>query len=423
MNKELENAIGLGENERAKEILNDMMDINEANELGVTPLMCASNHCNVEMVEYLLENGADVNLRNIEGQSALHMVGGYMYMGIDGYEGRKKITRVLLENGANPNLPDNEGNTSLHYAVFKMRHELINTILEYGGDVNAKNIRGMGALEFALLKSDEESVSMLIERGFDSEELKSNLRIALPNVMSFKKLVEYMVNKVLYDLRNDNDDSVLSMVTRDTFFKDNLLEKIALDRAIKLGKTELAEKIIENKLSRGESIDEKDISGNTLAHFAVYKDNVKLLRILVCHGAKLDIKNENGNTPLHLLCLLNKSDIADKLVLWTNSNMLKKLNITYEKDVEKAMNMRNKGGNTPLHLACMLDRTDIVKKLGLRSNFNVLNGLNASDKTAMDIAIENNNTVSQRYLQDYNNNNVVENILRLKRIEPKYTRL
>ena len=372
MIKELENAIGLGDNDIAKEIIGNMSSIDEADELGITPLMCAANQCNRELVEYLIKNGANVNLQNSNGESALHIVAGYLYMGFDGYEGRRNITRILLENGANPNIQDAEGNTPLHYAICKMHHELANTVLEYGGDYDMKNSRGMGALEFAILKKDEEAVSMLLERGFNSEELQSDLRIAIPSIMNYKELVLYMGNHLLSAINHDEDDRVLHMIEHDTFFKDNLLEKLALDRASKLNKMELVNKILKNKVLRGEKINEKDIFGNTLLHFAVYKDNIKLARKLIVRGAKTGVKNRNGNTPLHLACILN--------------------------------------------------RTKMIEALVARSNFDDLNKLNCAEKTAMDIAIQKNNGVAQYYLQDYNNKNVVLNICRLKRIEPRYNR-
>lgn len=370
MIKELKDAIGFGDNKKAIELLQNMTSLDEADENGITPLMYAADQCNEKLVQYLVENGANVNLQNNLGESALHMVAGYQYMGFDGYEGRKKITRILLENGANPNIKDAEGNTPLHYSVFKMHHEIENTILEYSGDYDLKNSRGMGALEFAVLKKDEESVSLLIERGFNEERLECDLNVALPGVMSYKNLVVYMANHILSAINYDEYDRVIHMIENDTFFKDNLLEKIALDRASKLNKMELVNKILKAKALRRENINEKDMYGNTLLHFAVFKNNVKLARKLILHGANIGIKNRNGNTPLHLACILN--------------------------------------------------RPELVEKIAARANFNDLNVLNKAGKTAMDIAEEKNNLISQSHIRDYNNINVVQNICRLKRIEPKY---
>ncbi len=60
-----------------------------------------------EMTKLLLEKGANVNARDDDGLTALHLASG---------DGCLRIARLLLEKGANANARDNEGNTALYYA-------------------------------------------------------------------------------------------------------------------------------------------------------------------------------------------------------------------------------------------------------------------------------------------------------------------
>eukprot|EP00959_Pyramimonas_sp_CCMP1952_P446615 9351450-Pyramimonas_sp.AAC.3 len=54
------------------------------------------------MVELLLVVGADVNSRNREGMTALHLAA---------REGHAKLAQLLIDHGADPSATDNEGCT------------------------------------------------------------------------------------------------------------------------------------------------------------------------------------------------------------------------------------------------------------------------------------------------------------------------
>jgi uncharacterized protein len=62
-----------------EELLAVRADINKPSSLGVTALMCAAHHGHTEIVEQLLDAGADATLRNRCGQSALELarIGNY----------------------------------------------------------------------------------------------------------------------------------------------------------------------------------------------------------------------------------------------------------------------------------------------------------------------------------------------------------
>ena len=57
------------------------------------------------------------------------------------------------------------------------------------------------------------------------------------------------------------------------------------------------------KLLKGSvKIDINDIvdeNGNTLLHFAVDYDNLKIVKYLIEHGAEVNVKNNEGYTPLY----------------------------------------------------------------------------------------------------------------------------
>ena len=71
------------------------------------------------------------------------------------------LCKLLLENGANPNLKDSGGSTALHSAVFYRKPKICALLLEYGADVNAKNENGTTPLDRAVDNKDRETIKIL----------------------------------------------------------------------------------------------------------------------------------------------------------------------------------------------------------------------------------------------------------------------
>lgn len=110
----------------AKLLLDKKADINITDKIGTTALIFASDYGHTEIVQMLLEAGArseagaKVNLRNhIWAQTALHRAS---------HKGHIKIVELLLAHGADVNLKDAFGTTALGWAS-KEGHTEIETIL------------------------------------------------------------------------------------------------------------------------------------------------------------------------------------------------------------------------------------------------------------------------------------------------------
>jgi ankyrin repeat protein len=84
----------------------------------------------VELVELLVANGADVSLRGRDGETALYDAC---------INWHYRLAERLLIAGANPNQTCRAGDTPLHAAVFRQDEPLIRLLLESGADVNIEN--------------------------------------------------------------------------------------------------------------------------------------------------------------------------------------------------------------------------------------------------------------------------------------------
>ncbi len=81
--------------------------LNEIGKYGHTPVIVASYYNNAPMVEYLCEQGADVNIQSKDGSTALIYASSYGYA---------KVVKQLVDHGADTGMKDSKGNDALHYA-------------------------------------------------------------------------------------------------------------------------------------------------------------------------------------------------------------------------------------------------------------------------------------------------------------------
>lgn len=87
----------------------------------------------IKMLKLLTENGADINKKDYEGQTALHRAA------LIPQEETLELIRYLIEHGANINAQDNAGNTPLFVAYAVKNENTIRLLIEKGADTTIKN--------------------------------------------------------------------------------------------------------------------------------------------------------------------------------------------------------------------------------------------------------------------------------------------
>eukprot|EP00094_Tigriopus_californicus_P011802 TCALIF_11400-PA protein Name:"Similar to Tnks Tankyrase-1 (Mus musculus)" AED:0.04 eAED:0.04 QI:0/0.85/0.75/0.87/0.71/0.5/8/1134/1190 len=103
-----------------------------------TPLHLAAGYNNLEVAEFLLENGADVNAQDKGGLIPLHNASSY---------GHLDIAALLIKFKTVVNATDKWGFTPLHEAAQKGRTQLCALLLNHGADPTLKNQEGQRPLD------------------------------------------------------------------------------------------------------------------------------------------------------------------------------------------------------------------------------------------------------------------------------------
>ena len=116
-----------------------------------TPLHWASQHGHVEVVQTLIDNGANVNARDVFGRTPLHLAVGH-----------PAIIALLLEAGANVDARDSLSNTPLHRAVPSI--ESVDALISAGANVRAENTSGNTALDIAMRYGNSRRSVAIVQR-------------------------------------------------------------------------------------------------------------------------------------------------------------------------------------------------------------------------------------------------------------------
>jgi len=139
-----------------------------------TPLHYAAEAGAIDAVQALLDGGVEVDVRIDQGRSPMMNI---IKEGKSGYG--SPVVKVLLDNGADPNLQDNSGSTALHYAAMNGRVDIIQLMIEHGASLDLTNDLGNTALHLSSSRSKSGAVSVLIEQGASLDLKNDNGETAL----------------------------------------------------------------------------------------------------------------------------------------------------------------------------------------------------------------------------------------------------
>ncbi|WP_257282219.1 ankyrin repeat domain-containing protein [Endozoicomonas sp. ISHI1] len=309
--------------------------------------------------------------------------------------GHKDIVERLINAGANLNARNKNGATALFMAAQENNTDCVKILIEAKADLNARTEDGTTALFIAAAKGNTGCVKALINAGADVDAARTSdgitpLFIAAQenNTDSLKALIEAKAN--INAVRPSDDATPLSIAAQENNIDcvNVLIEaKANLNAPCSIGATALFMAALENDTDCPEvPIEAKaDLNvarisdGATSLHLAAQKNNTDSLKSLIETGEDLNARTEDGATPLFIAAAKG------------NTNCVKVL-IKAGADLNAAL----PDGATSLFIAAARGNTDCVKVLidaGADLNATLFDGT-----TPLFIATQENNTNSVKIL-------------------------
>lgn len=154
---DIHEASALGEPERVTELLEaNPALVNHKGRQGRTPLHDAVRLGQKDVVELLIDRGADMTATDGMGWTPLYNV-------LD--TGHIDVASLLLARGASPNARDSKGQTPLHLAAATGDHQFASILLSKGADANINDDWGSTPIMIAELRNNKPLVEILRQHG------------------------------------------------------------------------------------------------------------------------------------------------------------------------------------------------------------------------------------------------------------------
>jgi len=314
----LHEAVENNDENKVKELIENVTNVNAQNNDGWTPLHIATEKGHTAVVQLLIDNGADVNIQYKYGSSPLHVAA---------EKGNIEVVKFLIEHGADINAKNKHTSvTPLHEAAWNGHEAVAQLLIAKGADVNAKTKNGATPLHWAAVRGHEAVVSTLFNNGAQNQHGSTALHEAVKNNDENKIKILIKKNAKIINAKDKNGKTALHHYT---ILYDN-------------------KEIVQFLIDNGADVNIPDNKEQIALHYTKNKEIAELLQLNI-KRAKVDEKNEYGRTALHEAIINeDKNEVKDLIEKGAN------------------VNVQDKDGRTALDLAILYDNEEIIQFLNFK---------------------------------------------------------
>lgn len=327
--------------------------LNSLGNQGSTALMLSARNSKMDVLKYLLDKNANVNIRDELGYLPLHWAtqnghldtvkllidndlcdvnstgspAGATALGIAAMEGKLDIAKYLIEKGADLNIPCNAGYLPLHWAASEGRLDFLKFLIDNNHyEIDLKNRRNATALRVACEKGRTEIVEYLLDKGANAwiAGIDNHIPMIMASYLGHLEIVKLFLDKnpdcidtkffkgitLLRAAAEGNKLDTLQYLLANgasPMIGDND-DDLPLHSAAYHGHLNVVKFLRENHPA---SVNYKNFTQGTPLSAAAKNGKLEIVRYLLQYGANPDLADENGLTPAELAIQNNHHEIAN----------------------------------------------------------------------------------------------------------------
>jgi ankyrin repeat protein len=284
---QLYTAIRASDRAQVERLLQNGADVNLRDRRGgATPLMYAAALGSLDTMKLLIEKGADVNARSTGGTTAL------MWAATD----LAKV-RLLVDRGADVNAVSERGRTALFLsAMSDQSAEIVRLLLSRRADAHAVDKEGTSTLLAASVGNDTATIRQLVEAGVNVNAANAANVFGNAPLMNAASHGNYEAVKLLL-ARGANVNAVSAppglLVKNGTIALGTFTPLI-------LASAYGPSNVVKALLDAGADVNAKEARGMTPLMYSVTTDHgdIAITKMLIARGADLHVKTPEGETAL-----------------------------------------------------------------------------------------------------------------------------
>ncbi|WP_041223614.1 ankyrin repeat domain-containing protein [Deferribacter desulfuricans] len=299
-----------------KKLIDKGIDVNIRDDFGITPLLLSIEKQRFDIANYFLQHGADINSKDICGRTLIHnFIANYVYTSeyyqlIDN-KNYMEIIEFMIHNGAKPNTKDNIGQTPLAtIGNSKISLKIAEYLISLGLDVDDRDVFGLSSVIYAWLEKSYDLLNLYLKYSKEISVSDVKKYDLLTFLECFLKDYDYKTINYIYNTSITHTPLHLAIDTNDI-------------------------KVIDFFLKKGIYINARDENLMTPLHYAASNGNLEIVKFLVENGADINLTSWDNKAPIHTAWFFNSDLNIVHYLLYAGAD------ITIENDEKEIINKIN----------------------------------------------------------------------------------